>query len=520
MARVVTAEDQLRGEGLAGPLEAAVKVFSHVAIIRAASRAGIRGRAAGLALRTDELLHLCALAVMGTAGTAELAAGLGKPRAEAGRLMRDLASEHLVTSTSDGSAIRWTLDSSGRELCGVVAAAGLLARAGGGDPTELGRHAEIRGVLEILADELGVGRRLAAAVPGAPAPAPSAAFRQLAEDVEVAALIERVYRSLRQEQAGHLRVISGGALDTPSFMVLDLLRSGPKPAHVLCERLALNHTRLLEVVGGLERQGLVDRRRRQDQIGTVEINPTDLGRALLAAVAPFDPAGRFMACMVRMDRAGTLGDHVDKLQFHVTSIGRGHVYPPRYGEVVRALAGAMASGEVADVEPSVSGQSFRAAMGEFATGVAIVTVATAAGARALTVNSFTSVSLEPPIVLVCLRREIATLAAIEECGRFGISVLPASMEGLARRFGTREGPGNPHSLVDVEYWQEGDIPGLRGALAWFGCRVDQVVDAGDHVVVLAAPEHIRASPGGGQWPGGEAGEAALFFWRGRFGAMP
>lgn len=531
------ATEQLHTEELAGLLERAAKVFSHVAIIRATVRAQIRDRATALALGTDDLLHLCALAVMGVAGVAELAEGLGKPRTETGRLMRELASEHLVRSALEGSTLRWTLDDSGQKVCDAVARGGLLAQARD-DASEaklLRRHSQLREGFEILADELGVAGRLTGADSSSSSAKPGTGVLQdVADEIEEAALVERVYRSLRRQQATHLGLTSAGALDTSSFMLLDLLRCGPMSAQMLCERLGLNYPRLLAVVRGMERQGLVDRRRRRDDVGTVEIQPTPAGSALIGTVPPFDPDSRFLGCMARLERAGRLEGLVQNLQYHVTRIGRGHVYPPRYAEVVRGLAEAMARGELLGPEPSVSGPSFRAAMGEFVTGVAIVTAATGTGGRGLTVNSFTSVSLEPPIVLVCLKREIPTLAAIEEYGRFGVNVLPASMEALARRFGSHEGPGNPHSLVDVEYWQEGDIPRLAGSLAWFGCRVDQVVDAGDHAIVLGAAERVRTGRDAADPPrtGSEAGcaggsgdveqadETALFFWRGRFGAMP
>lgn len=126
--------------------------------------------------------------------------------------------------------------------------------------------------------------------------------------------------------------------------------------------------------------------------------------------------------------------------------------------------------------PSDSPAALRTCLGRFATGVAVVTFDGPEGRRGLTINSFTSVSLEPPLVLA----SIATKAKSHDAliGRpFAVNVLGAEQERLARCFAGGE--------ADLEVvWEEGLAPSLPGSLASLICRPWQRVDAGDHSLFL------------------------------------
>jgi flavin reductase (DIM6/NTAB) family NADH-FMN oxidoreductase RutF len=133
------------------------------------------------------------------------------------------------------------------------------------------------------------------------------------------------------------------------------------------------------------------------------------------------------------------------------------------------------------------------AAGAFPTGVAVVTAVAADGTRVgLTVNSFTSVSLDPPLVLVCVRRRAPSLAVIESGGRFGISILAKSQRALALRF-ARPAEDKFAGLP----WRVGvlGVPLLDGAVAHVECLLARVLDGGDHEIVLGHVQRARAFAG-------------------------
>jgi flavin reductase len=119
----------------------------------------------------------------------------------------------------------------------------------------------------------------------------------------------------------------------------------------------------------------------------------------------------------------------------------------------------------------------RCCLGRFATGVCVVTAATPDGPHGLTVNSFTAVSLDPPLVLVSISRR-ARGHDLVAGRRFGINILGAEQELVARHFAGDPQPGAVH-------WQENEFaPRLAGTLAYIGCRHWQIHDGGDHTLYL------------------------------------
>jgi flavin reductase (DIM6/NTAB) family NADH-FMN oxidoreductase RutF len=136
----------------------------------------------------------------------------------------------------------------------------------------------------------------------------------------------------------------------------------------------------------------------------------------------------------------------------------------------------------------------RTALGRFGTGVTIVSCVDEAGHWAgLTVSSFTSLSLEPALVLWALRRESPSLAAFEQAPRFAVNVLAEGQASLSRRFAS----SHEHRFAEGE-WQLGahGAPVLNGAVAVFECESVSRQDAGDHRLyigrVLAFSEHAHA----------------------------
>jgi flavin reductase (DIM6/NTAB) family NADH-FMN oxidoreductase RutF len=143
----------------------------------------------------------------------------------------------------------------------------------------------------------------------------------------------------------------------------------------------------------------------------------------------------------------------------------------------------------------VSPFAFRAASRSFATGVTIVTTAGHQGPSAATANAFTTLSLTPPLVLVCLGSGSATLRAIERNGLFAVNVLSAEQEWLARRFASRSRARGPASLRDVPH-RAGPTgaPLLDGTACWIDCRLAAAHPAGDHVIAIGRVAGLGETP--------------------------
>ena len=136
-------------------------------------------------------------------------------------------------------------------------------------------------------------------------------------------------------------------------------------------------------------------------------------------------------------------------------------------------------------------QAFRQALGQFATGVTIVTVKDQGGVHGMTANAFSSVSLDPPLVLVCIGKKNRTHSLIEEVGKFGVSVLAEGHENVSRHFA-----GAKDVEIDVSFIEEGvGTPVIKESLAWLDCSVWRTYDGGDHSIVVGKVEAL-AAPGG------------------------
>ena len=136
--------------------------------------------------------------------------------------------------------------------------------------------------------------------------------------------------------------------------------------------------------------------------------------------------------------------------------------------------------------PAVDVTAFRQAMGSFPTGVTVVTMAPADGdMHGVTVNSFSSVSLDPMLVLVCLNETSRTVGLIERAGAFGVNVLSAGQRDISSRFANRHRPAGSAMFdgIPLEPGVTG-CPVLAGAAASFDCRLRQSYRAGDHLIVL------------------------------------
>lgn len=137
----------------------------------------------------------------------------------------------------------------------------------------------------------------------------------------------------------------------------------------------------------------------------------------------------------------------------------------------------------------------RRAFGAFATGVTVVT-AGGASPRGMTANSFTSVSLDPPLVLLCIGRDAGMYRSLAEADTFAVSVLAAGQEDVARYFASRSRPAGARQFDAV-----GSLPGresaaplIAGAAAHFECAKWRTYDGGDHVIVLGRVLALDEAP--------------------------
>jgi flavin reductase (DIM6/NTAB) family NADH-FMN oxidoreductase RutF len=137
----------------------------------------------------------------------------------------------------------------------------------------------------------------------------------------------------------------------------------------------------------------------------------------------------------------------------------------------------------------VAADRLRLAMGQFTTGVTIVTTRDGSGqAFGTTANAVSSVSLRPPLVLACLRQESETLAALLERRRFAINVLHSTQTELSDRFARRAGPDTWDAVAHRSV--EG-VPLLEGAIATLECELHDLADGGDHAVVVGHVVALR-----------------------------
>ncbi len=154
----------------------------------------------------------------------------------------------------------------------------------------------------------------------------------------------------------------------------------------------------------------------------------------------------------------------------------------------------------------VTSEKFRDVMGNFATGITVVTTRGKDGrVYGLTVNSFTSVSLDPLLVLVCFDNRLSSLQHFKESKRFGVSLLSANQEDLSRIFAKKDSE-RPASL----YFEgsEGQ-PLLRNCLAFMECETVHIYPGGDHQIFVGKvlnASTLEATTGVG----------ALLYFRGKY----
>lgn len=142
--------------------------------------------------------------------------------------------------------------------------------------------------------------------------------------------------------------------------------------------------------------------------------------------------------------------------------------------------------------PTDDSRAFRRCLGQYATGVAVITAGSGATRVGVTVNSFAALSLDPPLVLWSLRRESPSLPIFREAGYYGVNVLAADQVATAMRFATPS--ADKFAPSDSRTGTSG-VPLLNGCVAHLECKLHQLVDGGDHVILVGQVEHYARYTG-------------------------
>jgi len=142
---------------------------------------------------------------------------------------------------------------------------------------------------------------------------------------------------------------------------------------------------------------------------------------------------------------------------------------------------------------TISKDEFKASLGRFASGVTVVTTKDASGKlHGLTVSAFCSVSLEPPLILVCVHKETGSYDAFEESKHFVVNILSAEQEQISNQFASRL--EDKFKGISFQTGIE-DLPVLNGCLVNLECRLKDAYDGGDHTIFIGEIHQARVSDG-------------------------
>jgi flavin reductase (DIM6/NTAB) family NADH-FMN oxidoreductase RutF len=159
-----------------------------------------------------------------------------------------------------------------------------------------------------------------------------------------------------------------------------------------------------------------------------------------------------------------------------------------------------------NIDPQIDGDRFRHVLGHLPTGVTVVTAHHPGGPVAMSANSVTSVSLEPPLILFCPAKSSTSWPRIHESGRFCVNVFAAHHEEISRRFAAQ----GVDRFAGVAWHSRPAGPALDDAVAWIECTIDAEHEAGDHLIVVGAVDQLDVREGDAD---------PLVFFRGRYGSF-
>ena len=134
---------------------------------------------------------------------------------------------------------------------------------------------------------------------------------------------------------------------------------------------------------------------------------------------------------------------------------------------------------------AIDPQTFKGALGRFASGVTVITVHSSTGDYGMTASAFCSVSLQPPLVLVCVKKGNHTHGLIEAAQGFGVSLLAEDQKGISNRFaGWGDKPQDHFDDLGDARGEVSGAPFIAGSMAWLDCTLHSSLDGGDHTIFL------------------------------------
>lgn len=143
-----------------------------------------------------------------------------------------------------------------------------------------------------------------------------------------------------------------------------------------------------------------------------------------------------------------------------------------------------------------SSKDFRAALGSFATGVTVVTTADGERGYGMTVNAFSSVSLDPPLVLVCAISGADGSQEIDRNGCFAVNILAVDQEPLSGYFASRDRPRGRDAFRDVDHHVGASgAPLINGVVAYLDCRLAESYTVGDHEIFIGEVLDLHVAAG-------------------------
>lgn len=162
--------------------------------------------------------------------------------------------------------------------------------------------------------------------------------------------------------------------------------------------------------------------------------------------------------------------------------------------------------DIIDGTTGFDGARFRQVLGHFPTGVTVITAGTADGPVGMAVGSFTSLSLDPPQVLFCAGNSSTTWPKIREHGSFSVNILAEDQEDVSRVFASKT--VDKFAEIGWRHSRAGN-PLLEGVLAYIECRIGNIVESGDHSIVIGEVDELAVAHEG----------RPLVFFRGGYGRV-
>jgi flavin reductase (DIM6/NTAB) family NADH-FMN oxidoreductase RutF len=162
------------------------------------------------------------------------------------------------------------------------------------------------------------------------------------------------------------------------------------------------------------------------------------------------------------------------------------------------------------IDRRISADDFRNAMRRLAGGISVITAGEGRDISGMTVTSVTSLSVEPPTLIVCVNREASSWPLVKRYGFFGVNILTADQSDIAERFAGKGGLKGADRFGGAR-WKSGvsGVPLLADALAAIDCEVEEVIERHSHAIIIGRVLDVTVSPR----------TAALAYWQGQYVAI-